>query len=272
MNIPAGRPGHSFYNAFQPGVQTHREGFVSTAPCGVFFGRTNRVSIQLGVDTWLHQGVHEVQLSWLTAAIFHQIHFMALASMMAPAPMPRFRESSPSQSGFRAHQARTEPSFSPRTAPQRPARTRPAATSTRGPSTSRRTNPDRPSAPQTEVPPAAAEAPPAAGGAAHEQQRPSYEAPPREQSQEAPRNAERMTPEQRLDYLHQLGLNDHNATASQIKKAYQAMALRCHPDKTVGLPEDERKRLTEQFKLAANAYEALLNPDKQPEAAPASST
>jgi molecular chaperone DnaJ len=59
------------------------------------------------------------------------------------------------------------------------------------------------------------------------------------------------------DYYEILGI-DKGATAEQIKKAYRKKAIEFHPDKNPGNKEAE-----ENFKLAAEAYEVLSDPDKK---------
>ena len=59
------------------------------------------------------------------------------------------------------------------------------------------------------------------------------------------------------DYYEILGI-DKSASAEQIKKAYRKKAIEFHPDKNPGNKEAE-----ENFKLAAEAYEVLSDPDKK---------
>jgi molecular chaperone DnaJ len=59
------------------------------------------------------------------------------------------------------------------------------------------------------------------------------------------------------DYYEILGLS-RNADEAEIKKAYRKMALKYHPDKN---PDD--KDAEERFKEAAEAYEALSDPQKR---------
>ncbi|WP_430613687.1 molecular chaperone DnaJ [Flavobacterium sp. JP2137] len=59
------------------------------------------------------------------------------------------------------------------------------------------------------------------------------------------------------DYYEILGI-DRSADAAAIKKAYRKKAIDYHPDKNQGDAEAEEK-----FKLAAEAYEVLSDPDKK---------
>lgn len=59
------------------------------------------------------------------------------------------------------------------------------------------------------------------------------------------------------DFYEILGI-DKSASPEQIKKAYRKKAIEYHPDKNPGDKEAEEK-----FKLAAEAYEVLSDPDKK---------
>ena len=61
----------------------------------------------------------------------------------------------------------------------------------------------------------------------------------------------------RTDYYEVLGV-DRQASAEEIKKAFRKVARETHPDANPGDPEAEAR-----FKLAAEAYEVLSDPDKR---------
>ena len=50
---------------------------------------------------------------------------------------------------------------------------------------------------------------------------------------------------------------------TQLKKAYRKKSIEWHPDKWQDKSEAERKRAEEQFKLVAEAYDCLKDPDKR---------
>jgi molecular chaperone DnaJ len=60
-----------------------------------------------------------------------------------------------------------------------------------------------------------------------------------------------------IDYYQVLGLS-RDANAEEIKKAYRRLALKYHPDRNPG-----DKHAEEQFKVAAEAYEVLRDPQKR---------
>ena len=59
------------------------------------------------------------------------------------------------------------------------------------------------------------------------------------------------------DYYDVLGVSK-NADVKEIKKAYRKLAIKYHPDKNPG-----DKAAEEKFKEAAEAYDALSNPEKK---------
>ncbi|MDX1565540.1 MAG: molecular chaperone DnaJ [Phycisphaeraceae bacterium] len=59
------------------------------------------------------------------------------------------------------------------------------------------------------------------------------------------------------DYYELLGV-DRQSSGDQIKRAYRKAAMKYHPDRNPDDPEAE-----EQFKLCAEAYEVLADPDKR---------
>ncbi|MHC4322092.1 MAG: DnaJ domain-containing protein, partial [Planctomycetota bacterium] len=59
------------------------------------------------------------------------------------------------------------------------------------------------------------------------------------------------------DYYNVLGV-DRNASQDDVKRAYRKLALKYHPDKNQGKKEAEEK-----FKIAAEAYEVISDPDKR---------
>lgn len=63
-----------------------------------------------------------------------------------------------------------------------------------------------------------------------------------------------------MSHYKTLGVSP-DATPKDIKKAYQAGALKYHPDKTVNLPEDEKKAANERFKALNNAHDILIDPN-----------
>lgn len=53
------------------------------------------------------------------------------------------------------------------------------------------------------------------------------------------------------------------ATEDEITRAYKQRALRCHPDRTVRLPEAEREALRVEFDALASAYAVLTDTAKR---------
>lgn len=257
MNLPVGPSGHLFYVASRPVFQARVHLGVAPQPRIIFQRPGYQGWNPVAADPWLHLALQQMQMVWMTA-LFNQLNFITLASMMEP--LPRFRDSGPSheRTTFKAH-ADAPDSTHRDTPPAQSSRQR--ASASRSTAGSHRTAPDGPSAPQ-------ADSPPAAGQSSHEEPHASYKAPPQEPSPEYRRDEQRMTPLERRQYLQELGFSaDSSPTDSEIKKAYRTLALKYHPDRTAELPEQERTQATEKFKAVADAYEALLNPDKQPAAA-----
>lgn len=62
----------------------------------------------------------------------------------------------------------------------------------------------------------------------------------------------------RRNALSVLGLKDP-VLLKDIKKAYRAAAVECHPDKTTRLTESEQQQAAERFRALQEAYEWLLN-------------
>ena len=59
------------------------------------------------------------------------------------------------------------------------------------------------------------------------------------------------------DYYNVLGV-ERNASQDEVKRAYRKLALKYHPDKNQG-----NKQAEEKFKVAAEAYEVISDPDKR---------
>ena len=59
------------------------------------------------------------------------------------------------------------------------------------------------------------------------------------------------------DYYNVLGV-ERNASQDEVKRAYRKLALKYHPDKNQG-----NKQAEEKFKIAAEAYEVISDPDKR---------
>ena len=56
---------------------------------------------------------------------------------------------------------------------------------------------------------------------------------------------------------------ERGASDDEIKRGYRKMAVKWHPDKWSGKPEEERKQAEEKFKEAAEAYEILSDKQKK---------
>lgn len=65
-----------------------------------------------------------------------------------------------------------------------------------------------------------------------------------------------------IDYYDILGVSP-DASEKEIIKAYRKLAQECHPDKTSGLPEEERKRREERFIVGTEGYETLKDKKKK---------
>ena len=75
----------------------------------------------------------------------------------------------------------------------------------------------------------------------------------------------------KTDFYEVLGVSK-DATTEEIKKAYRKKALKCHPDKTVKLPENARKKAEEDFQKINNAHEELTDPNRRQQYNPDAST
>lgn len=231
MNLPVGPSGHLFYIASRPVFQAPVQLHIAVQPYVIFQRPAAQGWAQPAADPWLHPALHQVQLVWMTA-VFNQLHFMALAVLLAPAPAPRFKESH---------------SYHPANAAKVPEAAESAHWG------SEPVHNDRPHASASRP-----------TGSSH-QPEPADEVPPSEPSPEYKLHAERMTQQERRQYLQEMGFSaNSNPTDSEIKKAYRALALKYHPDKTADLPEQERTQAMEKFKAVADAFRALMNPDRQP--------
>jgi DnaJ family protein C protein 7 len=56
---------------------------------------------------------------------------------------------------------------------------------------------------------------------------------------------------------------DRNATDTEIKKSYKALALKYHPDRNRNKSEAEQEETSRKFKEAAEAYGCLSDPKKK---------
>jgi curved DNA-binding protein CbpA len=65
-----------------------------------------------------------------------------------------------------------------------------------------------------------------------------------------------------IDYYKLLGV-PHDASESEIRKAFQKKALENHPDRISHLPEDEKKQRQENMYTMSEAYGVLTDPDKR---------
>ena len=62
-----------------------------------------------------------------------------------------------------------------------------------------------------------------------------------------------------LDYYELLRI-EPTGNADEIKRAFHQFALRYHPDRFAGAPEDKRERAAEIYRRGAEAYRVLTNP------------
>ncbi|KAH6564547.1 hypothetical protein BASA50_008774 [Batrachochytrium salamandrivorans] len=80
---------------------------------------------------------------------------------------------------------------------------------------------------------------------------------------QAVRNAKRLLAlSKRKDYYKSLGCS-RDASDSEIKKSYRKLALQFHPDKQIGLSDEERAIAETKFKEIAEAYTVLSDPQKK---------
>ena len=68
--------------------------------------------------------------------------------------------------------------------------------------------------------------------------------------------------EREKDYYYVLGVA-RTATDKEIKLKYRELSLRWHPDKCVGLPEDEQQNAEHKFKVIGEAYTTLMDTQKR---------
>ena len=66
----------------------------------------------------------------------------------------------------------------------------------------------------------------------------------------------------RVDYYQLLGCRKLSSEG-EIKQAYKAKAMECHPDKHAGEPPALIKQMEEKFKLLGEALEILTTPMKR---------
>lgn len=54
-----------------------------------------------------------------------------------------------------------------------------------------------------------------------------------------------------------------NCSKDEVKKAYKKLAIKYHPDKQNNSSPEEKKLAEEKFKKIAEAYDIIVNPEKQ---------
>ncbi|KKO45246.1 molecular chaperone DnaJ [Arsukibacterium ikkense] len=62
-----------------------------------------------------------------------------------------------------------------------------------------------------------------------------------------------------INHFRVLGVKT-NASDDDIKKAYKRLANRYHPDKLLGLNEDEKEQAASQLQRVKQAYDVLSDP------------
>lgn len=62
-----------------------------------------------------------------------------------------------------------------------------------------------------------------------------------------------------INHFSVLGIKP-NANEDDIKKAYKRLSNRFHPDKLLGVSDDEKVQAEAQLQRVKNAYEVLSNP------------
>ncbi|ESL09821.1 TPR-repeat protein [Trypanosoma rangeli SC58] len=70
--------------------------------------------------------------------------------------------------------------------------------------------------------------------------------------------------EREKDYYYVLGVS-RNSSEREIKLKYRELSLRWHPDKCVGLPDEERVQAERKFKIIGEAHSTLIDPVKRRE-------
>lgn len=65
-----------------------------------------------------------------------------------------------------------------------------------------------------------------------------------------------------INYFRVLGVKS-NASDDEIKKAYKRLSNKYHPDKLLGLSDDEKDQAALQLQRVKEAYEVLSDPKKR---------